>query len=73
MSRTFEPIATLEGYQYPYVDRDLAPNSYIYRVVQELPSGGRIESEAVERWCIQFRKQSFMCMVAVLRWEKLCW
>ena len=48
MSRTFEPIATLEGYQYAYVDRDLAPNSYLYRVVQELPSGGRIESEAVE-------------------------
>jgi hypothetical protein len=48
MSRTFEPIATLEGYQYAYVDRDLAPNSYLYKVVQELPSGGRIESEAVE-------------------------
>ena len=27
MSRTFEPIATLEGYQYAYVDRELAPNS----------------------------------------------
>ena len=48
MSRTFEPIATLEGYQYSYVDRDLSPNSYLYKVVQELPSGGRIESEAVE-------------------------
>gem|GEM_PF-1698211 len=48
MSRTFEPIATLEGYQYAYVDRDLAPNSYLYKVVQELPSGGRLESEAVE-------------------------
>ena len=48
MSRTFEPIAILEGYQYAYVDRDLAPNSYLYKVVQELPSGGRIESEAVE-------------------------
>jgi hypothetical protein len=48
MSRTFEPIATLEGYQYAYMDRDLAPNSYLYKVVQELPSGGRIESEAVE-------------------------
>ena len=48
ISRTFEPIATLEGYQYAYVDRDLAPNSYLYRVVQELPSGGRLESAAVE-------------------------
>ena len=48
MSRTFEPIATLEGHSYAYVDRDLAPNSYLYKVVQELPSGGRIESEAVE-------------------------
>jgi len=48
ISRTFEPIATLEGYQYAYVDRDLAPNSYLYKVVQELPSGGRLESEAVE-------------------------
>jgi hypothetical protein len=48
MSRTFEPIATLEGHSYAYVDRDLAPNSYLYRVVQELPSGGRLESEAVE-------------------------
>lgn len=48
MSRTFEPIATLEGHSYSYVDRDLAPNSYLYRVVQELPSGGRLESEAVE-------------------------
>jgi hypothetical protein len=48
MSRTFEPIATLEGYQYAYVDRDLAPNSYLYKVVQELPAGGRIESEAVK-------------------------
>jgi hypothetical protein len=48
MSRTFEPIATLEGHQYAYVDRDLSPNSYIYKVVQELPSGGRLESEAVE-------------------------
>ncbi len=48
MNRTFEPIATLEGHQYAYVDRDLAPNSYLYKVVQELPSGGRIESEAVE-------------------------
>jgi hypothetical protein len=48
MSRTFEPIATLEGYQYAYMDRDLSPNSYLYKVVQELPSGGRLESEAVE-------------------------
>jgi len=48
MSRTFEPIATLEGHSYAYVDRDLAPNSYLYKVVQELPSGGRSESEAVE-------------------------
>jgi hypothetical protein len=48
MSRTFEPIATLEGYQYAYVDRNLAPNSYLYKVVQELPSVGRLESEAVE-------------------------
>jgi hypothetical protein len=48
ISRTFEPIATLEGYQYAYVDRDLAPNSYLYKVVQELPSRGRLESEAVE-------------------------
>jgi hypothetical protein len=48
MNRTFEPIATLEGYEYSYVDRDLAPNSYLYKVVQELPSGGRLESEAVE-------------------------
>jgi len=48
MSRTFEPMATLEGYQCAYVDRDLAPNSYLYRVVQDLPSGGRSESEAVE-------------------------
>jgi hypothetical protein len=48
MSRTFEPIATLEGHSYAYVDRDLAPNSYLYKVVQELPSGGRLESEAVE-------------------------
>ena len=45
---TYDTIATLEGQQYTYMDRDLRPNSYLYKVVQELPSGGRLESEAVE-------------------------
>ncbi len=45
---TYNTIATLEGHQYTYLDRDLLPNSYLYKVVQELPWGGRLESEAVE-------------------------
>lgn len=45
---TYEPIATLAGQQYSYLDRSLPPNSYLYKVIQELPSGGRVESEAVE-------------------------
>jgi hypothetical protein len=45
---TYEVIATLEGAHYTYTDRRLGPGSYLYKVIQVLPNGSRLESDVAE-------------------------
>ncbi len=45
---SFLDIATVEGATYAYLDERLAPGTYLYRVVQVLPTGARLESNPAE-------------------------